>query len=224
MTKWVGEFWTIDELGARVAEALSVDYAGPPNDRIRDVPDCRTIRYYTTLGLLDRPAAMRGRTALYGPRHLMQLVAIKRLQAEGQSLAEVQQRLLGLTDTALGQLARLPDKVPSPPRSAGRSRRPEPAARDAFWKQSPTDRSVDETYPRTPPAPNPSSTPMQGVAIGPGVTLLLATEGPLDVEDVEAIRRAADPLIRFLEARRLVGRPIEEGGGRDGQSAAAADR
>src|SRR6185437_14316218 len=93
--------WTIDELGAKAAEALAVDYAGPPNDRVRDVPDRRTIRYYTTLGLIDRPAEMRGRTALYGRRHLLQIVAIKKLQALGRSLAEIQHVLTGQTDKEL---------------------------------------------------------------------------------------------------------------------------
>ena len=88
--------WTISELGAQVALALSVDYQGPPNGRVRGVPDLRTIRYYTTLGLLDRAADMRGRTALYGRKHLLQLVAIKRLQARGLGLAEIQQQLVGL--------------------------------------------------------------------------------------------------------------------------------
>src|SRR5262245_45243958 len=83
MTSSLPPLWTIDELGAQVALALSVDYEGPHNSRIREVPDRRTIRYYTTLGLIDRPAEMRGRTALYGRRHLLQLVAIKRLQARG---------------------------------------------------------------------------------------------------------------------------------------------
>jgi hypothetical protein len=31
---------------------------------------------------------MQGRTALYGPRHLLQVVAVKRRQAQGRSLAE----------------------------------------------------------------------------------------------------------------------------------------
>ena len=56
--------WTIDELSARVALALADRYEGAPNGRVRQVPDLRTIRYYTTLGLIDRPAEMRGRTAL----------------------------------------------------------------------------------------------------------------------------------------------------------------
>src|SRR3954469_13016830 len=101
------ELWTIDELGSRVALALSVDYDGQASGRVRDVPDRRTIRYYTTLGLIDRPAEMRGRTAFYGRRHLLQLVAIKKLQMRGRSLAEVQRTLAGQTDKALAEVAGL---------------------------------------------------------------------------------------------------------------------
>ncbi len=90
--------WTLDELTPRVADALSVHYDGQASGRVRQVPDQRVIRWYTTLGLVDRPAAMRGRTALYGPRHLRKLVAIKRLQASrlpttrSTSLADVRGR------------------------------------------------------------------------------------------------------------------------------------
>ena len=80
------ELWTIQQLCTEVERVLAVDYAGSRNGRVRDIPDLRTIRYYTTVGLLDRPAEMRGRTALYGRRHLLQLVAIKQLQARGLSL------------------------------------------------------------------------------------------------------------------------------------------
>jgi DNA-binding transcriptional MerR regulator len=66
------------------------------------------VRLYTTLGLLDRPV-IKGRTGYYGLRHLRQLVAIKRLQAEGKSLAEIQNRLLGISDEELEQIASLPD-------------------------------------------------------------------------------------------------------------------
>src|ERR1035438_9583665 len=99
--------WTLGELCDRVERALAVDYHGQASGRVRDVPDRRTIRYYTTLGLIDRPAAMRGRTALYGIRHVWQLTALKRLQSQGLSLAEVQERLVGRTDAALRELARL---------------------------------------------------------------------------------------------------------------------
>src|SRR6266508_2158787 len=64
--------WTLDELTERVGAALSVGYDGQPSGRVRDLPDQRAIRWYTTIGLVDRPAATRGRTAMYGPRHLVQ--------------------------------------------------------------------------------------------------------------------------------------------------------
>ncbi len=102
--------WTIDQLAVLVAEALRTGaYAGQPSARVREIPDKRTIRYYTTLGLLDRPAEMRGRTAYYGRRHVLQLVALKRLQSQGLSLVEVQSVLLGADDGALARLADLPE-------------------------------------------------------------------------------------------------------------------
>jgi DNA-binding transcriptional MerR regulator len=101
--------WTLDELAERVDMALAVDYHGQPSGRVRAVPDRRAIRWYTTIGLIDRPVAHRGRTALYGPRHLLQLVAVKRLQAKGQPLVAIQQELAGATDGQLARVARLPE-------------------------------------------------------------------------------------------------------------------
>src|SRR5690348_2193651 len=127
--------WTLDELGARVALALAENYGGQANGRVREVPDRRTIRYYTTLGLIDRPADMRGRTALYGRRHLLQLVAIKRLQTHGLSLAEIQARLVGITTSGLQKLAQLPADF-----DAGENAKPQAAARrERFWNTAPAD-------------------------------------------------------------------------------------
>jgi DNA-binding transcriptional MerR regulator len=100
--------WTLDELAERVDMALAVDYHGQPSGRVRAVPDRRAIRWYTTIGLIDRPVAHRGRTALYGPRHLLQLVAVKRLQAKGLPLVAIQRELAGATDSQLAGVARLP--------------------------------------------------------------------------------------------------------------------
>jgi DNA-binding transcriptional MerR regulator len=100
--------WTLDELAERVDAALAVDYAGPSSGRVRAVPDRRAIRWYTTIGLIDRPVAYRGRTALYGLRHLLQLVAVKRLQATGLPLVAIQQELAGATDSQLARIAQLP--------------------------------------------------------------------------------------------------------------------
>ena len=81
--------WTLDELVSRVAAALNGPaYPGAPNGRVRDLPDRRVVRWYTTTGLVDKPA-MSGRTAIYHPRQLLQIVAVKKLQAQGLSLAQV---------------------------------------------------------------------------------------------------------------------------------------
>ncbi len=194
MTAARDPLWTIDELGATVALALSVDYAGQANGRVRDVPDRRTIRYYTTLGLIDRPAQLRGRTALYGRRHLLQLVAIKRLQARGATLAQLQAQLVGLTDAELAKLARLPADLdlqarPEPP-PAGPSRRD-----GAFWKELPAPAEVPQT--------------LQGIRLADGVTLLIPAARTPEPDDIEAIRAVAAPLLRLLHQRRLLGQPAK---------------
>lgn len=61
--------------------------------RITTLPDARTLRYYQSLGLLGRPLRYEGRQAIYGYEHLVRALAIKLLQAQGLSLAQVQRSL-----------------------------------------------------------------------------------------------------------------------------------
>lgn len=71
--------------------------------RVAAAPDARTVRYYGTLGLVDRPSIVE-REARYGRRHVLQLVAVKALQARGLPLAEVQARLYGRSNSELETL------------------------------------------------------------------------------------------------------------------------
>ncbi|WP_236051915.1 helix-turn-helix domain-containing protein [Nonomuraea cypriaca] len=96
----MSDTWTIGELADRAARTLR-DGATPLNGRVRDVPGDRLIRWYTTIGLVDPPLTRRGRIARYGRRHLLQLVAVKRMQAAGHSIAQIQVALAGATDTML---------------------------------------------------------------------------------------------------------------------------
>jgi DNA-binding transcriptional MerR regulator len=196
--------WTLDELCAQAALALATDYPGQASGRVREVPDRRLVRYYTTLGLLDRPVTLRGRTALYSRRHLLQLVAIKRLQVTGSTLLEIQTSLLGQQDAALESIARLPeaaadslegtpDKLEEGTAAAAANEEPR---RDAFWKREPS--------PVTPPRPAETET-LLAVPLADGVRLLLHAERALDEHDVEALRSAAAPLLHLLRKRRLIG-------------------
>ncbi len=194
--------WTIDGLGEVVAQALATDYAGPANGQIRAIPDRRTIRYYSTLGLLDRPVAMVGRTAMYGWRHLLQLVAVKRLQAEGATLSEIQHRLAGAPDVVLEAIARLPlgwqpSQLEAPDQPAPDARRT-----GAFWAEPPEVPLVPQAAlppePAAPRAPFFEAKVRFAVDLGGGVTLLLPEARPLSALDLEAIARAAQPLLVVL--------------------------
>jgi DNA-binding transcriptional MerR regulator len=220
--------WTLDELAERVDTALAVDYPGPPSGRVRAVPDRRAIRWYTTIGLIDRPVAHRGRTALYGPRHLLQLVAVKRLQARGLPLVAIQQELAGATDSQLARVARLPEGVapgPAAPASHGDGlsgtgqagsgmAAAAPATRGkarraGFWRERPAAFTVaadaatltGPTDPVGPAGPTPAT--LRGVRLGDGATLLLEPGRELGAEDVRAVLEAAGPLLAALRERGL---------------------
>jgi DNA-binding transcriptional MerR regulator len=209
--------WTIDELTGLVGQALAVDYSGQRSGRVREVPDRRTIRWYSTIGLLDRPAAMRGRTALYGRRHLLQLVAVKRLQARGQSVAQVQTALLGVDDVTLAGLAQVSADLVEladvhPVSETGVELEPD---RSRFWAAAglpvaagPVAAVPVEAGPvpvarnSVPGKEEPTLVP--SVVLGSGVRLLLdgATRLP-DADDLDAISRAANGLLEVLRSRGL---------------------
>ncbi|MCB1286738.1 MAG: MerR family transcriptional regulator [Mycobacterium sp.] len=192
--------WTQEELVQRVAAALAGPaYPGAPNGRVRDVPDRRTVRWYTTIGLVDRPAGMRGRTALYGPRHLLQIVAIKRLQARGRSIAEIQAELVGATDSTLRRVADVDDEVLSGAAEEG-AEAAKPIRSERFWAEPPAAATAAQ-----------AGGVAEGVTVRaavdlPGGALLLlpGSPGRPDEEDLRAIRTAAQPLLDLLAERGLL--------------------
>ncbi|GAA2134465.1 helix-turn-helix domain-containing protein [Actinomadura napierensis] len=224
--------WTIGELAERAAAALAAGASAQVNGRVRDLPNERLIRWYTTIGLVDPPAGRRGRTALYGPRHLLQLVAVKRRQATGRSIAEIQLELAAATDATLERIAALPPEatdpeaaVPAPatpPAAAGAESKPGTATeaahagssastadgdarpKERFWSARP-----DMSFGRAAVADDysmPVPPVVQGVRLAPDLTLLLEA-GTLSAEDLRAIESAARPLLDVLAARGLIASP-----------------
>lgn len=187
--------WDLEELCQRAGDALASG-AEPGDARVRARPDARTVRYYTTLGLIDRPD-VRGRSGFYGRRHLLQVVAIKRLQGEGASLAEIQARLLGLHDDALASIARLPAVAPGKTDSAP-SR-----SRGHFWEVRPVDEAdrADGQPDKNNTASNMQRSTTLNLATG---TLLVLPTDKLDQTDVDALRDAAGPLLAALRERGLL--------------------
>lgn len=211
----MSETWTLSELVAEAAARLEA-LPPPTNGQVRAVPDERTIRYYATLGLLDRPAAMRGRTALYERRHLAQVVAIKRMQSAGHSLADIQRMWPTLDEVTLSRMSGV--QV-----AAGKPR----AARKEFWK-----RDVEPDIEATPKAPvratlaraaatrpssaSPAATTIS-VPLAGNVSIVITVPEDAAVSlspaDVRAARAAAAPLVAELAKRGLIapaGATLEE--------------
>lgn len=184
--------WTLDELVDRVRQALADAYPGAPNGRVRDVPDRRAIRWYTTTGLVDRPLGTQGRVALYGPRHLLQLVALKRRQAAGRTLAEIQAELSGAPDDVLATVAQVAPALLVP----GDGPQPDLTPRPRFWAAAATTGRaaalvVEEDLPA-----------VGGVDLGGGAILVLP--GLPTSGDRAAIAAAARPLMELLAERGLL--------------------
>ncbi|MEV4113583.1 MerR family transcriptional regulator [Nonomuraea sp. NPDC049695] len=148
----MSDTWTIGELAEHAARALRGG-AASANGRVRDVPGERLIRWYTTIGLVDPPLTRRGRIAQYGRRHLLQLVAVKRLQAAGHSIAQIQAALAGATDRMLEATAGLAPTSGSPdgpsPSGPGLATALEPSTTPrpaAAWSPDTTPRADGATW------------------------------------------------------------------------------
>ena len=192
--------YTIAELADASAAALDALGIAARNGQVRDRPDVRTIRYYGTLGLVDRPAEMTGRTALYGDRHLLQVLAVKALQARGATLADVQRTLVGASEPELraavgpGLPGALADAGPPPARPVR-----------AFWRTPPS-----------PAAPAPAAASLGAglsAPAGPGDELARAepsgvTAVPAGPAPAARPARLADETMR---PRLLVAVPLAEG-------------
>lgn len=92
--------WNARGLAGHVTALVDAAGLRPTNPSARAAPSARAIRFYVANGLLDRPEGA-GTAATYGYRHLLQLLAIKIRQREGQTLDLIKRELHGVTGDAL---------------------------------------------------------------------------------------------------------------------------
>jgi len=95
--------WTIQELAGTVNAWCRERALQPANGQTASELSARTLHYYRSVGLLDAPESGAGRG--YGRRHLLQLKAIRILQAQGLPLSRIQQLLFARSDKELEQIA-----------------------------------------------------------------------------------------------------------------------
>ncbi len=92
--------WNARGLAAHAAALVDSAGVKPTNASARAMPSARAVRFYVANGLLDRPEGA-GTAATYGYRHLLQLLAIKIRQREGQTLDAIKVEMKETTGDAL---------------------------------------------------------------------------------------------------------------------------
>jgi DNA-binding transcriptional MerR regulator len=92
--------WNARGLAAHVTALVDAAGMRPTNSSARAAPSARAVRFYVSHGLLDRPEGT-GTAATYNYRHLLQLLAIKIRQREGQSLETIKGEMKDMGGDAL---------------------------------------------------------------------------------------------------------------------------
>src|ERR671913_61827 len=92
--------WNARGLAAHVTALVDAAGVRPTNASARAAPSARAVRFYVANGLLDRPEG-KGTAATYNYRHLLQLLAIKIRQREGQTLETIKDEMVSMTGDAL---------------------------------------------------------------------------------------------------------------------------
>lgn len=203
---------TLPDVVAAIPGLLSRDYEGVRSGRVRDLPDIRTIRWYQSLGILDRPTEFRGRAALYRRRHLLQIAVIKKLQASGLSLEAIQGGLPGKTDAELARALGLKldevDRVIASvaaarvrAEAAGVDEAMQPARRNTpFWKKRPAEHQTPAVGPHLPaPTPAEPAPPLQSKNVG-GNVVVLWNGRPLTPSEQATLTELSATLVAFLSS------------------------
>lgn len=102
------EYIGVSELAAAVGDALSesAEVDRRMKSGATEIPTERTIRFYLEKGLLPKPSKRLGQTLVFGRVHLLLLLVIKKLQAEGVPLSAIPDILKkkGKTEAQLEEL------------------------------------------------------------------------------------------------------------------------
>ena len=88
--------WNLHGLAAVTGAILQASRVTPINAAASTMPSERTIRFYVTRGIVNPPQG-RGTAATYSYRHLLQVLAVKLGQMDGDTLDAIRSRFEVLT-------------------------------------------------------------------------------------------------------------------------------
>lgn len=98
------EYSGVRELADAAERILRTTGQSQERGTVAEYPNERTIRYYITEGLLPPSMEKRGAASLFGYQHLLALLVIKKLQADGLPISIIRQLITGKSDSDLEAL------------------------------------------------------------------------------------------------------------------------
>lgn len=99
--KYVGVAGLAEEAARILAESGA---ARQGRGTVTELPDERTVRYYLAEGLVPSAEEKQGTASVFGFRHLLQLLVVKKLQAEGLPIRAIRELVTGKTERQLERL------------------------------------------------------------------------------------------------------------------------
>jgi DNA-binding transcriptional MerR regulator len=95
--------WFLEEFAELVNQLLPNFLDGSGSNKVTEHVNPRSIRNYTSLGLIDEPHKS-GKYAQYHYRHLVQILAVKKLLAQGYGTTTIERLLAAKSDRELESL------------------------------------------------------------------------------------------------------------------------
>ena len=127
----MSEMFSLQELSERINAWCEEHDIAPASGQAGDVVSERNIRYYRTLGLIDAPDG-----GGYGEKHLLQLTAVRLLQAQGLPLRRIRELLYG---RSLAELREIRRRGLAESQTATASLRVTMPTQDELWRTIPLD-------------------------------------------------------------------------------------
>lgn len=207
--KYIG----VAELAAEATVVLTEIGTAQERGTVTEYPDERTVRYYLSEGLISPSQEKQGTASVFGYQQLLQLLVVKRLQAEHLPIRKIRELVAGRTERQLERLLGPEEEKQKPGNDALRYlesllTKPRPGAPQNLPPASMPSRAMHSVASPSPPqpssAPPPPPAQIEGtwerIQIEPGLELHVRGDYALP-DDTKTHSRITTRILEVLGLR-----------------------